>query len=354
MLGQTGYVPISRLPSRESLSKTWARRFFTLPLYLVLWLVLCVSLPLTLPVLVVFDLARRQRFALVRSLVFFVAYLTCEVAGIVASFAVWVGAGTWSGLGQQRFRTWNFALERAWARTLMGTAKRVFGMKIVLENDILPTAGPLLVLSRHVSIGDTLLPSLLLSDRFGIDLRYVLKRELLWDPCLDIVGNRLPNYFARRGSGEGAREIAAVQGLMDDLGSGEGVLIYPEGTRFTQAKRGAILDKLRQAGNAEMYERALRLPNLLPPRLGGVMGLLERNRGADVVFMAHVGFEGSMDFAELMQGCLIGRVVRVGMWSIPYADVPLGREQRIDWLYQQWQRMDEWVATHSHRAGVEV
>ncbi len=332
----------------------WARRSLTLPLYFSLWVALLLSLPLLLPVMAIFDLARRQRFALVRALLFFAAYLTCEVAGLVASFAVWLVAGTWCGIGHRRFRAWNFALERAWARTLMGAAKRIFGMTIVLESDIPPPSGPLLLLIRHVSIGDTLLPALLLSDRFGINLRYVLKRELLWDPCLDIVGNRLPNYFARRGSGEGAREIAAVQRLMEELPSEEGVLIYPEGTRFTQKKRAAILDKLRQTGSAAAYERAAGLHNLLPPRLGGVMGLLERNQRADVVFLAHVGFEGSMNFAELMQGCLIGRVIRVGMWSIPYADIPQDREQRIAWLYQQWQRMDAWVTERGKQAGAEV
>jgi 1-acyl-sn-glycerol-3-phosphate acyltransferase len=61
---------------------------------------------------------------------------------------------------------------------------------------------------------------------------------------LDIVGNRLANCFVRRNSGDSDREIAAVQRLMEDLGPNDGVLIYPEGTRFTEAKRRRILDHL--------------------------------------------------------------------------------------------------------------
>ena len=36
------------------------------------------------------------------------------------------------------------------------------------------------------------------SRRYHLRLRYVLKRELLWDPCLDIVGQRVPNIFVDR------------------------------------------------------------------------------------------------------------------------------------------------------------
>jgi steroid 5-alpha reductase family enzyme len=42
---------------------------------------------------------------------------------------------------------------------------------------------------------NAILTSVLLTHRHGIDFRHVLKRELLWDPCLDVMGNRLPNYF---------------------------------------------------------------------------------------------------------------------------------------------------------------
>lgn len=42
--------------------------------------------------------------------------------------------------------------------------------------------GPLVVLMRHASLADTLLPAVVIASH-GIRLRYVLKRELLWDPC---------------------------------------------------------------------------------------------------------------------------------------------------------------------------
>jgi len=38
----------------------------------------------------------------------------------------------------------------------------------------------------------------------------VLKRELLADPCLDIVGNRLPNHFLDRHATDSGPELAAL------------------------------------------------------------------------------------------------------------------------------------------------
>jgi len=325
---------------------TWGRRAITVPLYLLLCLVATLLLPLWVPIALVVDMVRGRRLAVTRALAFFTAYLVLEVIGIAVSGLAWLLGGTWFGAEGKRFVEWNVSLQQWWARSLMAAVRRVFGLEVVVEEDVEALTGPLLVFIRHVSVGDTLLPSLLVSDRFGIRLRYVLKRELLWDPCLDIVGNRLPNYFARRGSGDSEREIAAVQGLMRGLGRHDGVLIYPEGTRFTARKRQSILDRLRAAGDSRWLRRAESLQYVLPPRLGGPLGLLDVNVEADVLFVAHVGFEGTMDFAEVLNGALVGRRVRVGLWRVPFTEIPAGREERTEWLFRQWERMDAWVAAH--------
>ena len=111
---------------------------------------------------------------------------------------------------------------------------------------------PLLMLSRHASMADTLLPTLLIQMPTGLRLRYVMKRELLWDPCIDVVGNRLPSYFVRRGSTDVERETRAIASLVDDIGEGDGVLIFPEGTRFTAEKRRHVLERLRERGESDL------------------------------------------------------------------------------------------------------
>jgi hypothetical protein len=61
---------------------------------------------------------------------------------------------------------------------------------------------PVIVFLRYASVADTLLPAVFLANPNGLKLRYVLKHELLLDPCLDIVGNRLPNSFVQRSAGD--------------------------------------------------------------------------------------------------------------------------------------------------------
>ena len=63
---------------------------------------------------------------------------------------------------------------------------------------------------------------------------------------MDLVGQRLPNVFVRRGSGRPAREAALVASLAEGLGPRDGVVIYPEGTRFTPAKRARALARLAE------------------------------------------------------------------------------------------------------------
>lgn len=330
----------SRKPG--ALLEMWGRRLITIPLYFLLCLIVVTTLPLLFGIAALIDAVRGRPLVTVRCFAFFTWYLLCEVIGVCASFAAWLASG--GGVARERFMAWNFALECWWARTLLRGAQWVFGMRVEVEAPPDLGRGPIILFSRHASVGDTLLPAVFVSSRYGIVLRYVLKRELLWDPCLDIVGNRLRNCFVRRGSGESARDIALVQELMEDLGPRDGVLIYPEGTRFTAAKRQRILQRLAQKGNADLLSKAAALQHLLPPRLGGALALLEPNVRADAVFCAHTGFDGAGSFTDLLNGSLVNRLVRVCFWRVPYAEIPRAAAAQADWLYAQWARIDRWIA----------
>lgn len=320
----------------------WRRRAITLPVLVVttgLWLLL---LPATLLGAVVTDLVRGGPWPILRCAVYLTLYLVCELVGVVAAAVLWLRSGVYAGGSRARFLRWNVALQSWWASTLYRGAERIFALETTLEGDEAIVPGPILMLIRHVSQADTLLPVVYVTRRHGIALRFVLKQELLWDPCLDIVGHRLPNAFVRRGSGESAREIEAVQCLMDDLGPQEGVLIYPEGTRFSPEKRARALEKLALR-MPPVVAQAARLRHVLPPHVGGVLGLLERNRDADVVFCAHTGFEPAGSPADLVGGKLVGARIRVRFWRVASAEIPVDDDARVRWLYQEWQRMDDWI-----------
>lgn len=346
-------TPVSSAsPFASFVMVTLVRRLVSVPFYVALLLVLVCTLPLTIPVAACVDLARQTPWGTVRSILFFAWYLGCEVIGIAAGFILWVvGRLAWR-IPDERYLDWHFRLQLWWARALLRGATVIFQMRYEVEGDHDLGRGPILLFIRHASVGDTVIPAVFVSSRHGIRLRYVLKRELLWDPCLDIVGNRLPNYFVDRDSDDSAREIVEVRRLAADVGPGEGVLIYPEGTRFAEAKRRRILEHIRDRGEPVLAERAQSLRNVLPPRLGGTLGLLEERPDADVVFCAHVGFDRATRFSTFMKGGLVGVTVRVAFWRVPAADIPAARDARIHWLMDQWERVDTWIGARREEGGV--
>ncbi len=281
-------------------------------------------------------------------MIFFTFYLHCEVAGILASTGVWLMSLAPTRRRRERSLARHFALETWWATTIFEGAARIFGFRLETEGEQVLATSPLLLLLRHASIADTLLGAVLVQARHGTRLRYVLKHELLWDPCLDLVGHRTPNYFVRRNSPDSEAEILGVARLARNLGPGEGIVIFPEGTRFTPEKSARVRERIRESGNRELLALAEPLRHVLPPRLGGTLALLDA--GADVVFGAHTGFEAAGTFWNLWGGSLVGRVIRARFWCVPAAEIPAGRDARTRWLFEHWARVDAWVGAEVARA----
>lgn len=324
------------------------RRCVTIPAYLIA----AASLPLLLalfPLAAIYDAARGNRWATSRALAFFAVYIACEGAGIIASSALWCARFIVPWLDEEAYLRANFRLQCWWAQALLRSATIIFGMALRVAGADEAARGPLLLFARHASTADTVLPAVLVSAPHGIRLRYVMKRELLWDPCLDIVGNRLRNHFIDRDGRDPAGEIEAVARLAEGLGDDEGVMIYPEGTRFSPAKRERALARLAEAEYSELLARARELRNVLPPRFGGAMALLDRNRAADVVVLGHTGFEGVERLSDLLNGSLIGRVIEVRFWRIGRDQIPSEAAAIRTWLLDVWARLDDWIESTRQR-----
>jgi 1-acyl-sn-glycerol-3-phosphate acyltransferase len=303
--------------------------------------------PLVLPLCALVDVV--TRLSLTRAFAFVLWYLGCEVVGVVGALALWlrrlVQRPSWA-----RWAAWNYALQGAWARALFGAAVRCFSLRVDVRGDEVCEGGPFLLLCRHVSVADTVLPAVFVAARHGRRLRTVLKRELLWDPCLDIVGQRVPNAFVDRGGTDSAAQIARVGQLARDLGPDDGVLIFPEGTRFTTKKLARLREKLDdavRAGRSDVRIRDLahRLTHVLPPQLGGVLAALAAAPSADVVICSHTGFEGIRTLGDLVRGTLVRRHLRVRFRRLSRALVPVEEDARISWLLGEWQQVDHEVAT---------
>lgn len=323
---------------QEALLRCLARRAVTIPVVTLGFLVSFALLPLLLVVAVVVDALRaagRKSWASVRLVLFGVGYLGTETLGLVILLGVWL-----SSLGRpdvRAARTW--PVQRLYTAMHFASVRTLFSLRFVVEGAELATPGPLLVLVRHASIVDTLVPAVFLANVHRVRLRYVLKKELLVDPCLDVAGHWIPNHFVARDGADSAREVTAVRALKAGVGPEEGVLLYPEGTRFTEAKQRRAREKL----SGDALARAERLRHLLPPKPGGVLALLDAAPPCDVLFIGHHGLEGFARIADIWRGALVGRTVRVRFWREAAASIPAGDEARLAWLATHWQRLDDWL-----------
>jgi len=235
----------------------------------------------------------------------------------------------------------NYRLQCWWAGALKRGAERLFDLRFHLHNAGCLAGPAALVFARHTSVGDTVLPMVYYATPSQIKLRYVMKSELRWDPCLEIVGNRLVNYFVDRNSRNSNVEIEGVVSLLNNIPLDEGVLLYPEGTRFTVEKRMRLLEKASQ--DADLQAQLQRWQTLLPPRLGGSIGLLAANPQRDLIFLAHTGFEGSASFAALINGAWAHTQVHLEFWRVPFASIPTDEAGQQAFLFEQWDRMQATV-----------
>ena len=313
------------------------RWLITAPMMLMLTVAITLALPLLIPLFALVSVFPASRGAL-RAGLFITSYLWCETLGILVSGWLWLEATLWRR-SSEWFLDRHYRLQRWWSNALKQSAERLFQLDFRIHGaEHLKGPGAIL-LPRHASMADTVIPMTYYAIPEDIRLRYVLKRELLWDPCLEIVGKRLPNYFVDRDSRDTDRETEGVAALLDDMTERDGVLLYPEGTRFTRAKHTSLLE--RSPEGQPLHNQLLRWPDLLPPRLGGSIALLANNPGKDVLFCAHSGFGGSANFSELMNGAWTRSRVDVAFWRVPFSAVPKDPEGQRMFLFEQWDRMQQ-------------
>ncbi len=322
-----------------------ARRLKTIPLILVGLVLVTALLPVLLVGAFFVDLFRwatkRSTWMAMRLVLFLWIYLAGDTVGILSLFGVWVLSGF--GRNRERMLDWTWRFQQLWVGFFFDVVRLLLGLRVEVEGEECVRPGPVIVLIRHASIVDNLLPSVFVAARERIRLRYVLKRELLSEPCLDIAGQRLPNYFVRRDTGEEI-ERQRVQALAEGMGPEDGFLLYPEGTRFTPERRVRALEKIAERDPARA-ERLAGVKYLLPPKAGGLLAVLEGAPDTDVVVLAHQGFDGMRLISDIWAGELAGRVIRVRMTRIPADDIPAGRDERVAWLDSVWAEMDRWVAS---------
>lgn len=301
-----------------------------------------------IPVLALVDLAdRRAALPRARLALFGIWYLWWEVVAVAAAAGLWIAAGFGRTIGSDRSVRRHQRLQARWVASLLGAARRTLGLRLEVDGADALAGGPLLVFCRHASLMDTLIPAHLLFEH-GMALRYVLKEELVWDPALDIIGHRLPNYFVDRASNDAGGEAAAIASLAAGAGDRDAVVIFPEGTRWSAAKRERAIAARRER-DPDDAARAETLVATLPPRSRGPLAMLSGAPAADVAVLAHTGLEGLSGPKEAIALLPLRHPVRVTVRRIPRADLPGDDDARREWLWDQWRQVDDWVDRHRQR-----
>ena len=88
------------------------------------------------------------------------------------------------------------------------------------------------------------------------------------------------------------------------------------------------------------------MPNLLPPRPGGVLAAIAACPDADVIFVAHAGLDRLVSVGDVWRNLPMDQTIRAKWWRVPVGEVPRSLDHAAQevWLYDWWQRIDAWIA----------
>jgi 1-acyl-sn-glycerol-3-phosphate acyltransferase len=312
------------------------RRAVSIPALVVAAVVITLTIPIWLPGSIVADGVRgRFRFPIARLLAFGVCWTWIELAGVARATISWV-------TGRANDADAQYALMAWWAGALMRALTATTGIRPQLESADELTGGDAIVVARHASLADSLLSAWAIRVRSDLQPRYVLKQELLGDPCLDIVGLRVPNHFLDRDAADAVSELQALRELGAGVGPGVVAVIFAEGTRANDDKRRRALERIADRDPARA-DRLSALRRLLPPRPAGTRALVEGAPSADVVLAWHTGFDGLDSFGGMIRKLAAPLPpVRFVPRRVPRRDVPSG-DAFDPWLDEQWLRLDREV-----------
>ncbi|MCW2836652.1 MAG: phospholipid/glycerol acyltransferase [Marmoricola sp.] len=281
----------------------------------------------------------------VRLLWLAVVHLTLESVALVELFGLWIASGLGWRLRSPFFERIHYDIAQAYLVVFFREARRVLRLKIETVGPA-PDAGPgqpLLVFCRHAGPGDSFTLMYALMHWYGREPRVVLKETLAWDPMVGVLLHRLPSRFISARPDPGRDVETEVGELARDLDANDAFVIFPEGGNFTPARRERAIKRLQRLGLHRMAERAEQMIHVLAPRPGGVLAALDAAPEADVLLVAHTGLDHVVSIADVWRSLPMDKRLLMGWWRIPREEIPEDREGRIEWLFEWWTRVDEWI-----------
>ena len=285
------------------------------------------------------------RFPTVRLGLFAVVYLAHEwiALNVALILTVLQGLGWRRNDPARRARPFQ-RVQAWWGGSLLRWAQRLVGVRFDMPNPADLPADGFILMSRHASMIDAVLPLRVITGHLDRFVHYVLKRELRWLPVMDVYGHRLGNYFVAR-TGDSDAETAAIADLAGQALPGSALVIFPEGTYATPTSRARVRSSLERNGDHELLSLADELDHLLPPKPAGSLAMLRNQPEFDVVILGHVGLEGVAQLGGLRRRLPLSEPIVVRWWIHERTTVPLDDDERVAWLNEQWRTLDDWVGS---------
>jgi len=325
------------------LDKRVGRRVILTPLTLLGATIGVVTSPLVAVVATVRDFVqRRKRVPTLRLALLVVGALIIEVLGMTLSFVTWICTG-FGKLGTER---WRWHLHRAYmgwyTKAMLTLITRVLSTKVIWHDHADLSSGPVVLIARHTSFFDAVIPATVLSQRNQLLAHHIVTHGLRYSPCIDIVGHRFPNRFIKRPPGEGSAELGHIENIGRLLDHRSAAIIFPEGT-FRNPERFERAVRRLGRRQPELAERARLLEHVLPPRSNGTYALLQGAPEADLVICTNTGFEPFGSIKDIVARPYSDDPIIVETWRIPRADIPEDADLFSDWLFEQYVAIDDWV-----------
>ncbi len=326
------------------------------PLTITAWLVmsiLCLALsPLILMIAAISAaVIRGPQPLLVARLV--ISYFAHELAVLSGCGVLWLITGFGWRLRSKRSQRLHYRL-LGWF--VHGIAQR--GLTL-LDIDVAPEPSPqatqslgldrpLLFFSRHAGPGDTVLLIDLLMTRYRRLPSVVFKDALMIDPCLDLIGHRLPHAGLDTSDPEECE--ARIEQVASELDHRGVLVLFPEGGNFSPERRRRSLEKLWRKGRRREAAAAEQMTHVLAPHPAGALAAIRGNPDCDVIFAAHTGLGVAAFPRELWRHPPIGRTLKTRMWLAAAAERPRDPEEQVRWLYDWWKQLDDWVESEGEPA----
>lgn len=272
-------------------------------------------------------------------------YLTANALLLVVMAGFWVASGFGRRLRTSYWQGIHYDLIHGMLWVFFAEARRVLNLTI---ETVGPTpdefAGrPLIVASRHAGPGDSFTLVHELMHSYDREPRIVLKDTLAWDPAIGTLLTRLPARFISPNPGPGEKLDDQIAALASGLDANDAFVIFPEGGNFTPARRDRAIARLRKLGLEAMAVRAEHLMHVLAPRPGGLLVALDAAPTADVALVAHTGLDHVLTLGDVWRELPMDKRIIMRWWGVPRSEIPLGREERIEWLFDWWERIDRWI-----------